>query len=186
MRYYKQRGNNYKKTKINKVGGFVLKKLVVFYSLEGNTKYIAQAIAEEIAADLLELKAVKEINKKSLFRFLHGGKQAIRKEQPELLPLDKDPQDYDLIILGTPVWAWTYSAPLHTFLCQNKIENKKIAFFCCHGGDKGKTLQHLENILKDNKILGKSDYFNPLKKDPEQNRKKAVEWAKGITISAQN
>ena len=41
-----------------------MKKLVVFYSLEGNTKYIAQAIAEEIAADLLELKAVKEINKK--------------------------------------------------------------------------------------------------------------------------
>jgi len=163
-----------------------LRKLVIYYSLEGNTEYIAQAVAEAIEADLLELKPVKEISKKGLFRYLHGGKQAIRKEQPLLLPLNKDPQAYDLIILGTPVWAWTYSSPVHTFLSQNRLENKKIAFFCCHGGDKGKTLEHMESILKNNEILGKSDYFNPLHQDSEQNRKKAVEWAKNLPYPNKN
>ncbi|MBI6872212.1 flavodoxin family protein [Clostridium aciditolerans] len=33
-----------------------MKKLVVFYSFEGNTRYIAQSIAKAINADLLELK----------------------------------------------------------------------------------------------------------------------------------
>jgi len=157
-----------------------LKKLVVFYSLEGNTKFIAEAMAETIEADVLELKPVKEISKKGLFRYLHGGKQAVRKEQPQLLPLNKDPQAYDLIILGTPVWAWTLSSPLYSFLCQNKLEHKRIALFCCHGGDKGKTLENVENILKNNEILGKSDYFNPLHKEPEQNKNKACAWAQGL------
>lgn len=33
-----------------------LKKLVVYYSLEGNTKMIAEAISKEIGSDILELK----------------------------------------------------------------------------------------------------------------------------------
>jgi len=159
-----------------------LKKLLVFYSLEGNTKYLAEAIAEVIGADLLELKPLKEINKKGLLRYLHGGKQSLKKEQPQLLPLDKDPQAYDVIILGTPVWAWTLSAPLYSFLCQNKFEQKKIALYCCHGGDKGKTLEDMEKILKNNEILGKSDYFNPLHKNPEENKKKACAWAQSLNI----
>ena len=157
-----------------------MKKLVVFYSLEGNTKYIAQAVAEAIEADLLELKPVKEISKKGLFRYLHGGKQAMRKEQPPLLSLDKDPQAYDLIIIGTPVWAWTYSAPLHTFLSQNRLEHKKIALFCCHGGDQGKTCKDMENILIGNEILGSCDFLNPLHKNAEQNKNKACKWAQDL------
>lgn len=157
-----------------------MKKLVVYYSLEGNTKFIAETMATAIEADLLEIKPVNEISKKGLFRFLHGGKQALKKEQPQLLPIDKDPEAYDLIILGTPVWAWTLSSPLYSFLSQNKFEHKKIGLFCCHGGDKGKTWEHMENILKNNEVIGKIDFFNPLQKEPEHNKNKACEWAQTL------
>lgn len=157
-----------------------MQKLVIFYSLEGNTKFIAEAVAEAIDADLLELKPVKEISKKGLFKYLHGAKQAIKKEQPPLLPLDKDPEAYDLIILGTPVWACTYSSPVHTFLSQNKLVNKKIVLFCCHGGDKGKTFEHLESILMGNEILDSCDFQKPLQQDSERNKNKAKEWAKHL------
>ena len=36
-----------------------MKNLVVYYSLEGNTKLIAEFIAKEIGADIIELKPKK-------------------------------------------------------------------------------------------------------------------------------
>ena len=39
----------------------MMKVLVVYYSLTGNTKMIAEAIAESIDSEILELKPVKEL-----------------------------------------------------------------------------------------------------------------------------
>ncbi|MFH1472213.1 MAG: hypothetical protein ABIF85_04880 [Nanoarchaeota archaeon] len=58
------------------------------------------------------------------------------REKPALLPFDKDPKDYDMIFIGTPVWAFSYSAPFNTFFHETELKNKKIALFICHGGGK--------------------------------------------------
>jgi len=39
-----------------------MKTLVVYYSLEGNTKFIAETISKTVGADLLELKPIKDIS----------------------------------------------------------------------------------------------------------------------------
>ncbi|MFX1310455.1 MAG: flavodoxin family protein, partial [Promethearchaeota archaeon] len=85
------------------------KVLVVYYSLTGNTKMIAEAIAESIDSDILELKPVKELNAESGMKYFWGGFQATMKKKPKLEEFDINPLDYELIILGTPVWAWTIS-----------------------------------------------------------------------------
>lgn len=41
-----------------------MRKLVVYYSLSGNTKFIAEAIAETVGADILELRTEGELVKK--------------------------------------------------------------------------------------------------------------------------
>ena len=92
-----------------------MKSLVIFYSFEGNTKLMAENIAQTAEADVLELKPKKEIQSKGFMKYFWGGKAAMMKEKPELLPFDKNIQDYDLIFIGTPVWAWTYSPPLNSF-----------------------------------------------------------------------
>ena len=46
-----------------------MKKIVIFYSLEGNTTFVAKAISEAIDADILELKPKKDLNPKSFLRF---------------------------------------------------------------------------------------------------------------------
>lgn len=153
-----------------------MKALVVYYSLQGNTKFIADTIAKAIETDILELKPIKTIPKKGFLRYLIGGKQAWKKEKPELVPFDKDPNDYDLIFIGTPVWAWTYSAPCHTFFSTTNIKNKKIAFFCCHAGDKGKTFIDMENALAENEFLENIDFEEPLKMNKEANEKRVAEW----------
>ncbi len=157
-----------------------MKVLIVYYSLEGNTRFIADTIAKATSADLLELKPIKEIAKKGVLKYLTGGIQAWKKEAPELLSWDKDPNDYNLIFIGTPVWAWTYSAPCHTFLSTTNLKNKKIAFFCCHGGDKGRTFKNMKKALIDNHLIDCIDFREPLKRNKEASEKKAIEWAKKI------
>ena len=62
--------------------------LVVYYSLEGNTKLIAEAISEKLSADILRIRPKKDIDSKSRMKYLVGGKQAVTKEKPELVPYE--------------------------------------------------------------------------------------------------
>lgn len=157
-----------------------MKKIVIYYSFEGNTKLIAENIATAIDADILELKPKKEIKSKGFMKYVWGGKAAMMKATPELLPFDKDIQQYDAIFIGTPVWAWTYAPPLNTFFTTHSLLNKKIALFCCHGGGKGKIFNKMEDALRDNQILGKIDFQDPLRNNTDINIDKAKKWAENI------
>jgi len=157
-----------------------MNKIVIFYSLDGNTKLMAENIAKAAEADLLELKPKKEIKSKGFMKYLQGGKEALMKTKPELVPLDKDPEKYDVLFIGTPVWAGTYAASLNTFFSAHSLSNKKIALFCCHAGGKGKIFDKMKEALKDNQILGEIDFKEPLKKNTDINIQKAKEWVENI------
>ena len=160
-----------------------MKTLIVYYSFEGNTKLIAESIAGAIQADILELKPENEPKTKSFLKYLWGGKEALKKAKPALLPFDTNPDEYDMIFIGTPVWAFTYTPPLNTFFSTNPLSNKKIALFCCHGGGKRNTLDKMKTALPGNNIIGENDFFEPLKKDSDKQIKRAQEWAEWIINS---
>ncbi|MBA2123395.1 flavodoxin [bacterium Unc6] len=157
-----------------------MKKLVVYYSFEGNTKLIAEHIAKMINADILELKPKIEIKTKGFMKYFWGGKQAVLKTKPELLPFDKSVQDYDVLFIGTPVWAWTYTPPLNTLFTSCHISDKKIALFCCHGGSRGKIFDKMKKALGNNQILGEIDFQDPLKNNTDANIQRAKKWAENI------
>ncbi len=160
--------------------GKKMKKLVVYYSLDGNTKLIAETISKEINADILALQYKKERKAKGFMKFILGGKEVMKKIKPELLSFDKNPQDYDLIFIGTPVWAGSYSPPLSTFFSTIKLRDKKAALFCCYGGSEGKTFENMKKALRGSQVLGEIGFRNPLKKDKDQNIQKAKKWANDI------
>ena len=158
----------------------LVKKLIVFYSFDGNTKLIAENIADEIGADLLELKPVKEITRNNFLKYFSGGKDAMTKAEPELLPFSIKPGDYDLIFIGTPVWAWTYAPALRTFFKQVKLVNKKIALFCCHGGRPRNFFEKFEEAVTGNTIVGKIEFKDPIRNQQDRDVQIARDWAKLI------
>jgi len=162
----------------------IMNKLVIYYSFEGNTKFVAQLIAGTLEADLLELKPKNEIKSRGFIKYFWGGKQVIMKEKPELLPFDKQFYEYDMLFIGTPVWAWGYAPPLATLFSATKFKGKKIALFCCHGGGKGRTLEKMKESLLGNEIIGEIDFIEPLKRDKESNKEKARKWAKEMANRA--
>jgi flavodoxin len=162
-----------------------MKKLIIYYSFDGNTRHIANAIAEEIGAEILELKPKKEVPR-NFMRYVWGGRQVTLGSKPELEPFLIKPNEYGLIFIGTPVWAFSYAPPLNTFFSENVIYGKNIALFCCHGGMPAKTLEKMRKKLefKDNKqrnfFMAEADFKEPLKTDKEGSAKRAKVWARNI------
>jgi len=161
-----------------------MKALVIYYSYEGNTRFVAEQMAEEIGAELLELKPVNEMTSKGFMKFVHGVKRVMSPKCPELQPLDKNPAEYDLILLGTPVWGFTYAPPLRTFFAQTALSGKKIALFCSSGGKPGKTFLRMREKLAGNEILGDIGFVEPLRAGKEARGEEAREWAGRMAATA--
>ncbi len=127
-----------------------MKDLVVYYSLEGNTEYVADRIKNATGADTLRLVPKKAYHDKGFAKFFWGGKSAVMAEKPELEAYTADLAQYDRIIFGFPVWASNFTPPLRTFIEENKdsLEGKRFAAFACQSGSGAeKALGKLAKVL---------------------------------------
>lgn len=156
-----------------------MKSLVIYYSLDGSTKAIAETMATEIGADLLALKPKKGLSGGGFMKHFWGGRQVVLKEKPEIESLEKNISDYELVIIGTPVWAFTFTPPIRTLFAQNRIKNKKVAVYCCCDGMAGKTLENMKKELTDNEIIGDL-CLTRTAKNLEANKIIAIEWIKKL------
>lgn len=156
--------------------------LMVYYSYEGNTELLAENMADEIGADLLRLIPEKEMKSKGFMKFVWGGKQAVMGKKPPLKKLDKNPDEYDLIIIGTPVWAGRPAPPVKTFMVDNLPGEKKLAFFYTYEGGEGKTLELMDEMKKGGKVLGKTGFMAPLKGEKETIIRSAREWISSLNL----
>ncbi len=159
--------------------------LVVFYSMDGNTKLIAENIAKAADADIMELKLKKDTPTGGFMKYFRAGLAVMTKQRPELLPLDRDPREYDLVFIGSPVWGGTYTPALRTFFTTRDLSDKNIALFCCRGGTSDKIFVKMKRALVSGRVLGETGFREPKKNNTEDNIKKAVEWARKMVEAGQ-
>jgi flavodoxin len=153
-----------------------MKAAVIYYSYDGNCGLIAEKIKAVLNADVLELKAQDNKKRKGLVKYIWGGRQALFHAKPPLKPYTISIEQYDLIIIGSPVWAGGPVPALNTFLGQTRIRDKKIALFCCHAGSKGKIFEKIKNMLPENTFLGEIDFINPLAEGRQETDKRLSGW----------
>lgn len=147
----------------------LIKTAVIYFSLEGNTKYAAELIGKTLGADLIPLIPAKAYPTGNFAKYFWAGKSATFRERPKLKPFSFDPDKYDLVILGTPIWAGTFASPLRTFIRRNKLTGKKIALFAsCAGGPAEKCFAQLEKKLPGCTLLSTLRLVDPLKGDKQE------------------
>lgn len=108
------------------------KTLIVYHSRSGHTRRVAQALARRLGADLDEVRIVQPMGGAIGYAFC--AIEAVAGLTPALMPSRKDPADYDLVVIGTPVWFWHLSSPVRSWLTQHRIRHGRVAFFCTMGG----------------------------------------------------
>ena len=156
-----------------------MKTVVVFYSYDGNCKFVSRQISGQLRADVVQIEPVNEKKRSKIAMLFRGVGQVMFNRKPALKPYVFDPAGYDLIILGTPVWAGSPSPALKSFLSQTKFSGKKTALFVCHGGGPGKAMDKLKNELKDNTIVSQISLQDPVK-DTEKAKELIGEWVKTL------
>ena len=125
-----------------------MKTLVVFYSRTGNNKKIADLIKEKIGGDIEEIIDLK--NRKGLIGWIRSGMDASLKRETKIKDIVSDPENYDMIIVGTPVWAGSITPALWTYLNRNKDKIKDYALFSVSGfGEKNRKISDvIKSILR--------------------------------------
>ena len=109
-----------------------MKPLVVFYSRTGRTRKVGEAIATALDCDSEELVDTRK--RSGPIGFIRSGREAQSKQLTVLQPVKRDPSLYDIVILGTPIWAGTMSSAMRTYIAENKSKFNRVAFFCTQGG----------------------------------------------------
>jgi flavodoxin len=138
-----------------------MKTAVVFYSYDGNCAFVAEELKARLNAELVRLYTKDEKRREGFAKYAWGGSQVLMRKKPALKPYAFDAAAYDLIIIGAPVWAGSPAPPVRTFLSDAKISGKKIAFFLCHAGGRGKAMDKLREMLAGNTIAAETDFTNP-------------------------
>lgn len=157
------------------------KVLVVYYSMSGNTRAIAEKIKEKTNADIYEIKTKDEM-KLGPSVYVAIRKQLKTGQYPPLDGGMPDFESYDLIFVGSPVWMYTVATPVLSFLEQADFKGKKVVPFSTQGSNPGSFLEDFKARAK-NAVILEGRLFNDLSKkyDSAVNNKIAV-WLNSLEI----
>lgn len=91
--------------------------LVVYFSSGGATERIARDLAVLCGADLEEIRERKERSApRGFWGFFGTGARSSFRTAPRILPPARNPGDYDAVFVCTPVWSWSLSPPVRSWL----------------------------------------------------------------------
>jgi len=164
-----------------------MKILIVYYSRTGVTHKTAEAIRDAIQRmgdeQTVDLERITEAkDRKGVLGYLGAGKDAMSRKATPIEPVQADPAAYEVVAVGTPVWAFTMASPVRSFLQAYAEKLPKTALFSTMGGsgDK-KTFAAMEQLLGKPPIatLGLVER-HVTRNDPEKFQAKVDAFAKAL------
>ena len=108
------------------------KPLIVYYTLTGKNKIIAEELKKQLNADIAELKTVSE--RSGIWGFVVSGYENIFDKDADLQPFTADLTAHNPIILCAPIWMQKISSPARVFLKNPALKGKDLYVFASFQG----------------------------------------------------
>lgn len=108
--------------------------LVTYFSHSGNTRIVAEKISHIVNGELFEIKTVNEYPVKYNLVVDQAKKEFIAQTRPELINRISNFNEYDVIVIGYPMWWYTCPMAIFSFLENYGFKGKTILPFCTHEG----------------------------------------------------
>ncbi len=122
-----------------------MKILIAYYSRTSTTAKVAKKIQVSLNCDMEEI--IDKTDRSGFIGYIKSCYTAMRETTAKIEPIKKDPSEYDLVIIGTPVWAATMANPVLTYIKENKTKFNNVSFFCtCGGSGYDKTFAKMEDF----------------------------------------
>jgi len=120
------------------------KVLVVFYSRTGKTEKVARAMAAGLDADLDRL--IDGRKREGKLGYLSAFFDGALERRTRLEGKRRDPSQYDLVIIGSPVWNGALSAPVRSYLHEYWSRLPEVAFFATCGQRGNRALRQMKEL----------------------------------------
>jgi flavodoxin len=111
--------------------------LVAYYSMSGHTRQVADEIRDVTGADLEEISEPHQ--RRGVGGLMRALFDSVARRTPAITGASHDPADYDLLVLGGPVWAGRMAAPVRTYAKRYGTRATRVAFFCTEGSNGAET-----------------------------------------------
>ena len=113
---------------------FCMKICIIYHSETGNTRHVAQHIAS-VTTDSRLIEVNDHAAHSALTRFHYAVQGSRSEDKTTIEPSRLDAKDYDLLVFGSPVWAFKPTPAIHTIIdtltdCEKK---RAVAFVTCGG-----------------------------------------------------
>ncbi len=111
--------------------------LVCYFSATGATKRMGEKIAGILGADTFEIEPVVKYTTEDLKWPSRTNRSYIEMRNKRFRPLVlnklSNVDDYDIILMGFPVWYNTAPTIINTFIEENNLNGKKVYVFVTSG-----------------------------------------------------
>ena len=112
------------------------KVLVAYFSATGNTRPVAEKVAEATGGDLFEIVPAQPYTAADLNYNTDCRANAEQNDpdaRPAIAGAVKNMEQYDAVLIGYPIWWGRAPKIIHTFLETYDLSGKTIATFCTSG-----------------------------------------------------
>ena len=106
-----------------------MKTIVIYYSVTGQTRLVAEKITKMLDCDIFEIQTKEEIKPDLFSRYYKGIKAMLSKETTKLKNDKLDLNDYDKIIVGFPNWGSMFPPAVKAFILQSDFSKKDVYLF---------------------------------------------------------
>lgn len=119
--------------------------LLAYYSRTGTTRILAEFLASLLPCDVEEIEDLHD--RQGIVGAMRSGWQGWLQRPAPIKNVTHRVLDYDLVVVGTPVWVGNPAAPVRRYLMDNQTRFNRVAFFCSLGGSGGdKVLEEMGRI----------------------------------------
>jgi flavodoxin len=105
--------------------------LVIYHSLSGNTRKVAERAAGHLGADIAEVRAARY--RPGVLGFLRACHDSWAGRLPPIEVSGGSPETYDFVLVMAPVWVGHASTPIRAYLGQNRGKLRSTAFLLTCG-----------------------------------------------------
>lgn len=128
------------------------KKLVVYFSYTGHTKMIVDKIKDKLDCDILKIETVVPYS--TDYNTVVNDEQNSERSNflPEIKDININLDNYDEIILGTPVWWYRPAPAIRSFLTKYDLTGKTVIPFATNAGWLGKTFIEIKNMCPNSNV----------------------------------
>jgi menaquinone-dependent protoporphyrinogen IX oxidase len=109
-----------------------MKVLVTWYSRTGHTRSVGESLARQLDGAAEPIVGTR--SREGVSGYLRSLAESVAALPAAIAPPLHDPARFDLVVIGTPVWAWGLASPVRAFARAQAAAIRRTAFFCTMGG----------------------------------------------------